>query len=46
LANVSTADPPRLPLPDHVHRLIPFNRSPGRFEHTLKAKRSVKPGFK
>ena len=27
LANVLVADPPSLPLPDHVHRLIPLNRS-------------------
>jgi len=31
-ANIDAADPPSLPLPNHVHRLIPFNRSPGRLE--------------
>ena len=31
-ANISVADPPRLPLPDHVHRLVSLNRSPGRLE--------------
>src|ERR1035437_10005465 len=28
------ADPPRLPLPDHVHRLVSLNRSPGCLELT------------
>src|SRR5215472_12154362 len=28
LANISPADPPRLPLTDHVHRLVSRNRSP------------------
>src|ERR1019366_6183198 len=32
LANISVADPPRLPLPDHVHRLVSRNRSPGGLE--------------
>src|ERR1700693_5554528 len=32
LANIIVADPPRLPLPDHVHRLVSLNRSPGRLE--------------
>src|ERR1700719_5323589 len=27
-ANIIAADPPRLPLADHVHRLVTFNRSP------------------
>src|SRR5262249_49424285 len=27
--NIIAADPPRLPLPDHVHRFVSFNRSPG-----------------
>jgi len=27
LANVITADPPRLPLPDHVDRFLSLNRS-------------------
>src|SRR5271156_6545169 len=27
-ANIIVADPPRLPLPDHVHRLVSLNRSP------------------
>ena len=30
LANISAADPPRLPLPDHVQRLVSLDRSPGR----------------
>src|ERR1019366_6364354 len=29
-ANIIVADPPRLALPDHVHRLVSLNRSPGR----------------
>src|ERR1035437_2352892 len=33
-ANISVADPPRLPLPDHVHRLVSLNRSPGCLELT------------
>src|ERR1017187_8186438 len=33
-ANISVADPPRLPLPDHVHRLVSLDRSPGRLELT------------
>jgi hypothetical protein len=32
LANIIAADPPRLPLPDHVHRLVSLNRSPGDLE--------------
>jgi hypothetical protein len=28
LANIIVADPPRLPLADHVHRLISRDRSP------------------
>jgi hypothetical protein len=28
LANIVVADPLRLPLPDHVHRLVSLNRSP------------------
>ena len=28
LANIIVADPPRLPLADHVHRLVSRNRSP------------------
>src|ERR1019366_1973445 len=28
-ANISVADPPRLALADHVHRLVSINRSPG-----------------
>ena len=28
LANIIAADPSRLPLADHVHRLVTFNRSP------------------
>lgn len=32
LANIIAADPPRLALPDHVHRLVALNRSPGRLE--------------
>ena len=28
LANIMVADPPRLPLPDHVHSLVSRNRSP------------------
>ena len=31
-ANIIVADPPRLPLPDHVHRLVSLDRSPGRLE--------------
>src|SRR5664279_4343217 len=31
-ANIIVADPPRLALPDHVHRLVALNRSPGRLE--------------
>ena len=27
LANIMVADPPRLPFPGHVHRLVSFNRS-------------------
>src|SRR5579862_9336633 len=30
--DIIVADPPRLPLPDHVHRLVSVNRSPGRLE--------------
>src|ERR1035437_2991053 len=33
-ANIIVADPPRLPLPDHVHRLGSLNRSPGGSELT------------
>src|ERR1039457_5419020 len=33
-ANISVADPPRLPLADHVHRLVSLNRSPGGSELT------------
>ena len=29
---IIVADPPRLPLPDHVHRLVSLNRSPGGLE--------------
>jgi hypothetical protein len=29
LANMITADPPRLPLPDHVHRLVSLDRPSG-----------------
>src|ERR1017187_10449527 len=32
LANIIVADPLRLPLPDHVHRLVSLYRSPGRLE--------------
>ena len=32
LTNIIAADPPRLPLPDHVHRFVSLNRSPGRLE--------------
>src|SRR5271170_3765428 len=32
LANIIVADPPRLPLPHHVHSLISLYRSPGRLE--------------
>ena len=32
--NIIAADPPRLPLPDHVHRFVSLNRSPGRLELT------------
>ena len=28
LTNIIVADPPRLPLADHVHRLVSRNRSP------------------
>jgi len=28
LANIIVAEPPRLPLPDHVHSLVSRNRSP------------------
>jgi hypothetical protein len=28
-ADISVADPPRLPLPDHVQRLVSLDRSPG-----------------
>src|ERR1019366_7212321 len=31
---ISVADPPCLPLPDHVHRLGSLDRSPGRLELT------------
>src|SRR5664279_336081 len=31
-ANISVADPPRLALPDHVHRLVSLDRSPGCLE--------------
>jgi hypothetical protein len=31
-ANISVADPPCLPLVDHVHRFVSLNRSPGRAE--------------
>src|SRR5215467_14548727 len=30
--NIIAADPPRLPLPDHMHRFVSLNRSPGRLE--------------
>ncbi len=30
--NILAADPPRLPLPDHVDRLASLNRSPGRLK--------------
>ena len=30
--NIIAADPPRLPLPDHVHRFVSLNRSPGSLE--------------
>src|SRR5215472_7608341 len=30
--NILAADPPRLPLPDPVYRLVSLNRSPGRLE--------------
>ena len=30
--NISVADPPHLPLPDHVHRFVSLDRSPGRLE--------------
>src|ERR1035437_2926679 len=33
-ANISVADPPRLPLPDHVHCLVSLSRSPGCLELT------------
>src|ERR1019366_367810 len=33
-ANIIVADPPRLALPDHVHRLVSLNRSPGCLELT------------
>src|SRR5271154_3896938 len=39
-ANIIVADPPRLPLPDHVHRLVSLNRSPG----GLKLAKAL-PGF-
>jgi hypothetical protein len=29
LANIIAADPPRLPLPDHVHRLVSLDRPAG-----------------
>src|SRR5712672_2109398 len=29
LSNIIAADPPRLPLPDHVHRLVSLNRPSG-----------------
>jgi hypothetical protein len=32
LANISVADPARLPLADHVHRLVSLYRSPGGLE--------------
>jgi hypothetical protein len=32
LVNIITPDPPRLPLPDHVHGLVALNRSPGCME--------------
>src|SRR5215472_5903413 len=32
--NFFAADPPRRPLPDHVHRFVSLNRSPGRLELT------------
>jgi len=32
LSNIIAADPPRLPLPDHVHRFVSLNRSPGSLE--------------
>jgi hypothetical protein len=31
-SNIRAAHPPRLPLPDHVHRLISLNRSPRRLK--------------
>ncbi len=34
LANISVADPACLPLPDHVDRLVSFNRSPSSAELT------------
>src|SRR5262249_57391965 len=32
--NIIAADPPRRPLPDHVHCFVSLNRSPGRLELT------------
>src|ERR1019366_8814298 len=43
-ANISVADPPRLALPDHVHRLVALNRSPGGLEFA-KALLGLHPSF-
>jgi hypothetical protein len=33
--NIISADPPRLPLPDHVHRFVPLNRANNQFRNRL-----------
>src|SRR5215471_4593091 len=42
--NIGTAHPPRLPLPDHVHRLVSLNRSACRLKFA-KALLGVNPSL-